>query len=134
MSHTIITGAQGGATQGAVAPNRLEINDLIKNEQQFSLYIQALSKLPPAVPSPNGFIDLHTAIMAAAPQRDPLSHFGISGIHGLPYVSWEGAGGNRPVQGSRWSGYCTHGNVLFPTWHRPYVALYEVGVVSRDLA
>jgi hypothetical protein len=47
MSHTIITGAQGGATQGALAPNRLEINDLIKNERQFSLYIQALSKPPP---------------------------------------------------------------------------------------
>ncbi len=51
----------------------------------------------------------------------------------MPFVSWEGAGGNRPVQGSGWGGYCTHGNVLFPTWHRPYVALYEVGVVSRDL-
>jgi tyrosinase len=47
MSHIIITGAQGGATQGAIAPNRLEIHDLIKNREQFSLYIQALSKLPP---------------------------------------------------------------------------------------
>ena len=44
MSHYLISGAQGGATQGAVAPNRLEINDLIKNTDQFSLYIQALSK------------------------------------------------------------------------------------------
>lgn len=51
----------------------------------------------------------------------------------MPYISWEGAGGNRPVQGSGWPGYCTHGNVLFPTWHRPYVALYEVGVLSQDL-
>ena len=44
MSHVLITGAQGGATQGAVAPNRREINDLIKDSDQFSLYIQALSK------------------------------------------------------------------------------------------
>ncbi|KAH9988351.1 hypothetical protein BJV77DRAFT_1061440 [Russula vinacea] len=56
--------------------------------------------------------------MFATPQSNPLSHFSIGGIHGLPYVSWEGAG-------SRWNGYCTHGSVLFPTWHRPYVALYE---------
>jgi len=49
MSHTIITGAKGGATQGAVAPNRLEINDLIEDKEQFSLYIQALSK-PPSRP------------------------------------------------------------------------------------
>lgn len=47
MSHTIITGAKGSATQGAIAPNRLEIYDLIKNREQFSLYIQALSKPPP---------------------------------------------------------------------------------------
>jgi tyrosinase len=44
MSHVVITGAQGGNTQGAAAPNRLEINALIKNQKQFSLYIQALSK------------------------------------------------------------------------------------------
>ena len=43
MSHILITGAQGGLTQG-LPPNRLEINDLIKNQDQFSLYIQALSK------------------------------------------------------------------------------------------
>ena len=46
MSHTIVKGAQGGKTQGAVAPNRLEINTLIKDKEQFSLYIQALSKPP----------------------------------------------------------------------------------------
>ena len=46
MSHVVITGAQGGngLTQGAVAPNRREINALIKDQEQFSLYIQALSK------------------------------------------------------------------------------------------
>jgi hypothetical protein len=46
MSHTVVTGGVGGATQGAIAPNRLEIHDLIKNKEQFSLYIQALSKPP----------------------------------------------------------------------------------------
>ena len=44
MSHVVITGAQGGLTRGAVAPNRREINALIKDQEQFSLYIQALSK------------------------------------------------------------------------------------------
>ncbi|KAH9986652.1 tyrosinase [Russula vinacea] len=107
MSHVIITGAQGGQTQGAVAPNRLEINDLIKNQDLFSLYIQAL-----------------TALFETS-QSNQLSHFGVGGIHGLPYVQWEGSGGTSPVHGSQWGGYCTHGSVLFPTWHRPYVALYE---------
>ena len=45
MSHFVVTGAQTDSTS-TVVPNRLEINDLIKNHQdQFSLYIQALSKL-----------------------------------------------------------------------------------------
>jgi len=52
MSHTIVTGAKGGSTQGAAAPNRLEINVLIKNKEQFSLYIQALSKPPPRLYRP----------------------------------------------------------------------------------
>ncbi len=36
MSRFVITGASGGA------PNRLEINDFVKNDKFFSLYIQAL--------------------------------------------------------------------------------------------
>lgn len=46
MSHFVITGGTGGTTAGAAAPNRLEINTLIQNPKQFSLYIQALSKTP----------------------------------------------------------------------------------------
>ena len=42
MSHFIVTGPVGGQTEGAPAPNRLEIHDLVKNEEMFSLYIQAL--------------------------------------------------------------------------------------------
>ena len=72
--------------------------------------------------------------MFSESQATPISHFGISGIHGLPFAQWEGAGGTHPIQGSGWGGYCTHGSVLFPTWHRPYVALYEVSPISRGLA
>ncbi|KAF8263973.1 tyrosinase [Lactarius quietus] len=107
MSHIVITGAQGGIQQGAAAPNRIEINNFVKMPKPFSLYIQALNA------------------MFLTQQSDQTSHFGIGGIHGLPYVQWEGSGGAKPVNGSQWGGYCTHGSVLFPTWHRPYVALYE---------
>jgi tyrosinase len=93
--------------QGAAAPNRIEINDLVKTTEQFSLYIQAL------------------IVMFNTPQSTSISHFSIGGIHGLPFVQWEGSGSSSPVKGSQWGGYCTHGSVLFPTWHRPYVALYE---------
>jgi tyrosinase len=44
MSHFVITGGKGGNTAGAVGPNRTEINTFVKDKEQFSLYIQALSK------------------------------------------------------------------------------------------
>ncbi|KAL1954633.1 hypothetical protein VTO42DRAFT_874 [Malbranchea cinnamomea] len=48
-----------------------------------------------------------------------LSYFQIAGIHGYPYVAWDG------VEGSQEAGYCLHGSTLFPLWHRPYMALFE---------
>ncbi|KAH9889909.1 tyrosinase [Cubamyces lactineus] len=104
MSHFIVTGPVGGSTEGALAPNRLEINDFIKNDKFFSLYIQALD------------------IIYNLKQEELISFFQIGGIHGLPYIAWDGAGADDPAEAS---GYCTHGSVLFPTWHRPYVALFE---------
>nr|BAD51402.1 photo-regulated tyrosinase [Polyporus arcularius] len=104
MSHFIVTGPVGGQTEGAAAPNRLEINDFVKNQQMFSLYIQSLDAL------------------SKSSQEEVTSFFQVGGIHGLPYVAWDGAGQSDPAEEA---GYCTHGSVLFPTWHRPYVALYE---------
>ncbi|KAI0373661.1 tyrosinase [Pilatotrama ljubarskyi] len=100
----ITTGPVGGEMLGAVAPNRLEINDFVKDERMFSLYIQALQ------------------VMMDTPEDDPISFFQVAGIHGLPYTPWNGAGEESPTE---LAGYCTHGSVLFPTWHRPYVSLYE---------
>jgi len=53
------------------------------------------------------------------PPTDPNSFFMIGGYHGEPF---RGAGwGNA----SYWGGYCNHGNVLFPTWHRMYLMRLE---------
>lgn len=50
---------------------------------------------------------------------DPHSFFVLGGFHGEPF---RGAGwGNN----SYWGGYCNHGNVLFPTWHRVYLIKLE---------
>ena len=61
--------------------------------------------------------------MSKSSQSELTSFFQVGGIHGLPYVAWDSAGESDPAEDA---GYCTHGSVLFPTWHRPYVALYEV--------
>ncbi|KAA1471771.1 photo-regulated tyrosinase [Dentipellis sp. KUC8613] len=104
-SRVVITGAVGGNTAGALAPNRIEINNFVKIEDQFSLYIRALQA------------------MYNVDESHPTSFFQVGGIHGLPYISWDGSGAH--AQSTQWEGYCTHASVLFPTWHRPYMALFE---------
>ena len=66
--------------------------------------------------------------MSSSNQPDIQSFFSVGGIHGLPFQPWDGVLGNRPFNpnSNQWGGYCTHGSTLFPTWHRPYVMLYEV--------
>lgn len=53
------------------------------------------------------------------PADDPNSFFMIGGYHGEPF---RGAGWGN---GAWWGGYCNHGNVLFPTWHRVYLLRLE---------
>ncbi|KAJ6619317.1 photo-regulated tyrosinase [Mycena sp. CBHHK59/15] len=118
MSKYIVTGAKGGSTQAAAAPNRIEINDFVKIEDQFSLYIQALQHI------------------YGQKQQDVDSFFSIAGIHGLPYQPWDGSG-QKPVDPNdpeAWQGYCTHGNVLFPTFHRPYVFLFEQALQTAAIS
>ncbi len=58
------------------------------------------------------------------PPDDPNSFFVIGGYHGEPF---RGAGwGNSQY----WGGYCNHGNVLFPTWHRMYLVRLEEALRS----
>jgi tyrosinase len=60
------------------------------------------------------------------PPDDPRSFFNLGGYHGEPF---RGAGwgfGNNAF----WGGYCNHGNVLFPTWHRAYLFKLEEAMRS----
>jgi hypothetical protein len=60
------------------------------------------------------------------PPGDPRSFFNLGGYHGEPF---RGAGwgfGNNTF----WGGYCNHGNVLFPTWHRVYLFKLEEAMRS----
>lgn len=70
------------------------------------------------------------------PVEDKLSYYQVAGIHGYPETSWDGAPppkqdprgpGKDPEPGENpFGGYCEHNAVPFPTWHRPYVLLFEV--------
>jgi tyrosinase len=58
------------------------------------------------------------------PPEDPRSFFMLGGFHGEPF---RGAGWGSAAY---WGGYCNHGNVLFPTWHRVYLVKLEEALQS----
>ncbi len=50
-----------------------------------------------------------------------------TGIHGRPYDNWPKAQWNKDEKiVDAEEGYCTHSSILFLTWHRPYLSLFEV--------
>ena len=50
---------------------------------------------------------------------DPNSFFVIGGFHGEPFR------GEGVTSRDWWGGYCQHGTVLFPSWHRAYMLRIE---------
>ncbi|EPS35849.1 hypothetical protein H072_10709 [Dactylellina haptotyla CBS 200.50] len=96
---TIADGTRAGTGN---VPIRQDFNEFIKDSTALNLYLLALSR------------------MMARSQDDPTSHYQVAGIHGRPYIAWDGVSG-----GNNNRGYCTHADILFLSWHRPYLALYE---------
>lgn len=58
--------------------------------------------------------------------EDPRSFFMLGGFHGEPF---RGGGWGSNVY---WGGYCNHGNILFPTWHRMYLWQLEKALQSIE--
>lgn len=91
----ITTGATGGHS------NRLEIHDLIQDERQFSLYIQALCKHYGyrSLIVYNILMNRNAVKIYQLPQDHILSFFQTGGIHGLPPIPWDPAGSKLPAIG-----------------------------------
>ncbi|KAF6830947.1 tyrosinase [Colletotrichum musicola] len=106
-----------GLTLGVVPkssdrPLRLEIDDFIQDVELANLYFLALE-----------------AFMSKDAAENPFSYYEISGIHGQPWRAWDrvtsASFGPAPGRTNPRSGYCSHGSVVFPTWHRVYLAQFE---------
>lgn len=118
--------------------DRLPIQTLEKDHPyQFALFILAFNAIQQRPDAPHVI-------------EEPAATFmEIASIHGKPYVEWAGDRNKdisadysatdkkdtNPVP-SRFGGYCNHGAVVFPTWHRPYVMLIEqsIGNIAEQLA
>ncbi|KAF2849362.1 Di-copper centre-containing protein [Plenodomus tracheiphilus IPT5] len=93
----------GACRPGRASYPRLEIRQLQQNADQWNLYLIGMERF------------------MARDKNDPLSYYQIAGIHGRPFVSWN----NFPTPLVNQAGFCPHANILFGTWHRPYLALFE---------
>ncbi|GJE90072.1 di-copper centre-containing protein [Phanerochaete sordida] len=126
--------------KGTGVHDRLEIEDLQTTQpEQFTLFILAFLALQ----------DRGIPVDSPGLAIPPAAHFTeIAGIHGLPFKEWIGdlakdqsnfsakdPKDTQPVP-SRFGGYCNHGSVVFPTWHRPYVMAVEqaIGNIAVELA
>ncbi|PNS20693.1 Tyrosinase [Sphaceloma murrayae] len=100
----VVTGVTGNGVQ-----QRMELRTMQRNNpDMFNVFIIGLRR------------------MMAVPQNNALSYYQIAGIHGRPFIPWDGVTpmNNGPSEGYG-GGYCTHVSNIFATWHRPYLALYE---------
>ncbi|KAF9629012.1 hypothetical protein BFW01_g10215 [Lasiodiplodia theobromae] len=101
-------------SDGQPQPRR-EIDDLMMNEPVvFNLFLLVLESIQKDQADNDG-------------QQDKMSFFEIAGIHGLPNRPWN----KLSVQKNMYTGeigYCVHGSSLFPTWHRPYLAMIEQSI------
>ncbi|KAF2753869.1 Di-copper centre-containing protein [Pseudovirgaria hyperparasitica] len=93
---------------GSPAPVRKELRDL--SDKELYLFLEGLEKLK------------------RVDKDDPLSYFQLAGIHGVPYrTPWPRTATKEELDVSKGAlrGFCTHTSIIFLTWHRPYLALFE---------
>jgi tyrosinase len=67
-------------------------------------------------------------IVKELPADNPSSFWSIASYHGMPYKKRQVPPYQIPPNdegNAAWDGYCQHGNVLFPTWHRFYCLKLE---------
>ncbi|KAK0651104.1 hypothetical protein B0T16DRAFT_403180 [Cercophora newfieldiana] len=94
--------------KGPVAP-RLEIRDLVKNKAMWYLFLKGLQSFQ------------------REDAKSPRSYYAISGIHGRPYTPYNDVVGRKLSREEIGDvgGYCAHTSIVFATWHRPFLALFE---------
>ena len=101
MSNIIVTGITTGVSPNAPVsslPQRLEWHNFVQSIEQVTLYVKALQQWMQTDQSstPSYFRVAGIAYKFA---------FSLLGIHGLPFIPWDGVQGDNPT-----AGYCNHGS------------------------
>jgi tyrosinase len=124
-----IEGIKKGLGPGEQVPLRREIDDWwfskdVNDLNQRSLFVYALHafmNMPPDPWNPKdlSYFSIAGTCFSSTCDCGFTANYIESGIHGQPLQPWD-ATDDKPGKG-----YCQHGSPLFPTWHRPYMLLYE---------
>ncbi|KAM3420600.1 hypothetical protein BST61_g3862 [Cercospora zeina] len=103
VNQVVLEGGKGGNVQP-----RLEVRQL-RNQQpdQWTIFLVAMDRW----------------MTTPKEQSGDRSFFNIASIHGVPRQNYANVGQCSSCQGT--DGYCTHDSILFPGWHRAYMALFE---------
>lgn len=116
-------------SEGGRGP-RLEIDEFLSDNEMTNLFLIALGEMQKdSLRKVNGKPDWLTFYSLAGPKHTTynihtwqLANI-VPGIHGQPQEEWNGFANNVRY------GYCHHSMNTFPLWHRPYMFLYEVGLL-----
>jgi len=114
---------KAGLVKGVIPPNgevalRREIDDLLQDEELANLYLLAMEAFQQA------------SYAKTSPQnKNWFAYDPIGGIHGAPITPWDNAANLRDDQNGM---YCVHGKPTFPTWHRVYLAQFEVRMQNLE--
>ncbi|KAF8316753.1 Di-copper centre-containing protein [Clavulina sp. PMI_390] len=111
--HYAITGIQVGLDP----KNPLEPKPLRREVDEWLL----LSESDPHVKKQVNLFFVAMDEFQKMPITDTLSYWQVAGIHGQPLVPWD----EKTESQTFGIGYCFHNSLLFPTWHRPYMLLFE---------
>jgi tyrosinase len=117
----VVTGVQiaDGST-----PLRLEVRQLEQDPVTWTLYLLGLDMLQ--FTNQTEMLSWYQITGLHFPSARIYLLANSLGIHGRPFTPFDNV---QPVPGNGNNGYCTHVSILFPPWHRPYLAFYEVRAI-----
>jgi len=139
MSYYAIKGIQDGLGDKKnplrQVPLRMELDDWcsstdVVHKNQRALFFQAFHNFCQMEPTGKfSYFQIAGGFLIAPILLAKLMLTFLPGIHGQPFVPWD-EDGSAKVEDEQ-SGYCTHNSILFTTWHRPYMLLFEVRLASE---
>ncbi|KAJ5628581.1 hypothetical protein N7490_010809 [Penicillium lividum] len=97
---------------------RLEIEEFLGDNNMTNIFLLALEAM-------------HQEAMEPEHKQNWWTAYSLGAIHGSPKEKWDGIEPSTADPKISPYGYCTHGMLMFPTWHRVYIGMFEQAVANK---